>query len=208
MTDPERGKFVTVEGIEGVGKSTVVPHIRNVLEQQGIGVCSTREPGGTELAEAVRNLLLADWKETLLPQTELLLMFASRTQHVATVIEPKLRTGEWVVCERFTDASFAYQGGGRNIPSKYIESLADLSHGELWPDLTLYLDIDVELSFARTRERTKDRIEQEDLEFFNRVRSSYRELASREPRVVTVDASQPLEDVYQAVSTELAKLRR
>ena len=207
MTDPVRGKFVTVEGIEGVGKSTVVPYIRNALEQQGIGVCTTREPGGTELAEAVRNLLLADWKETLLPQTELLLMFASRTQHVATVIEPKLRAGEWVVCERFTDASFAYQGGGRSIPSKYIKSLADLSHGELWPDLTLYLDIDVELSFARTRERTKDRIEQEDLEFFIRVRSSYRELASREPRVVTIDASQPLEDVYQAVSTELAKLR-
>lgn len=201
-----RGKFITVEGIEGVGKSTIVPFVRKTLEDEGRTVHVTREPGGTELAEAVRKLLLADWKETILPQTELLLMFASRAQHVATVIEPSLESGTYVVCERFSDASMAYQGGGRGIDASFIESLAQLTHGQTLPDLTLYLDLDVNQSSFRTRNRRKDRIEQEDLEFFRRVRDAYKALASDHERIVTIDASQPLQEVEGAVATALAKL--
>ena len=201
-----RGKFITVEGIEGVGKSTIVPFVRKTLEDEGRTVHVTREPGGTELAEAVRKLLLADWKETILPQTELLLMFASRAQHVATVIEPSLEAGTYVVCERFSDASMAYQGGGRGIDASFIESLAQLTHGQTLPNLTLYLDLDVKQSSFRTRNRRKDRIEQEDLEFFRRVRDAYKALASDHERIVTIDASQPLQEVEGAVASALAKL--
>lgn len=201
-----RGKFITVEGIEGVGKSTIVPFVRKTLEDEGRTVHVTREPGGTELAEAVRKLLLADWKETILPQTELLLMFASRAQHVATVIEPSLESGTYVVCERFSDASMAYQGGGRGIDASFIESLAQLTHGQTLPDLTLYLDLDVNQSSFRTRNRRKDRIEQEDLEFFRRVRDAYKALASDHERIVTIDASQSLQEVEGAVASTLAKL--
>lgn len=201
-----RGRFITVEGIEGVGKSTIVPFVQTILEREGRSVYVTREPGGTELAEAVRTLLLSDWKETILPQTELLLMFASRAQHVATVIEPTLQSGTDVVCERFTDASMAYQGGGRGIDGSFIESLAKLTHGETSPDLTLYLDLNVDESSFRTRKRRKDRIEQEDLEFFQRVRSTYRSLASRHSRIVTIDASQSLQEVESEVALALAGL--
>ena len=201
-----RGKFITVEGIEGVGKSTIVPFVRTTLEDKGRTVHVTREPGGTELAEAVRKLLLADWKETILPQTELLLMFASRAQHVATVIEPSLEAGTYVVCERFSDASMAYQGGGRGIDASFIKSLAQLTHGQTSPDLTLYLDLDVSESSLRTRDRRKDRIEQEDIEFFQRVRNAYKSLASEHARIVTIDASRPLHEVEGAVASALAKL--
>ena len=201
-----RGKFVTVEGIEGVGKSTIVPFVRETLESEGRNVLVTREPGGTELAEAVRALLLSEWKETILPQTELLLMFASRAQHVATVIEPNLRDGTYVVCERFSDASMAYQGGGRGIDDSFIESLAQLTHGQTSPDLTLYLDLDVDESSARTQNRSKDRIEQEDLEFFQRVRDAYKSLARKHRRIVTIDASRSLSEVEVAVASALAKL--
>ena len=201
-----RGKFITVEGIEGVGKSTIVPFVRKTLEDEGRTVHVTREPGGTQLAEAVRKLLLADWKETILPQTELLLMFASRAQHVATVIEPSLKSGTYVVCERFSDASMAYQGGGRGIDAAFIDSLAQLTHGQTSPDLTLYLDLDVSESSLRTRDRRKDRIEQEDLEFFQRVRDAYRSLASEHARIVTIDASRPIQEVEVAVASALAKL--
>lgn len=203
-----RGKFITVEGIEGVGKSTIVPFVQETLESEGQKVHVTREPGGTELAEAVRGLLLAEWDETILPQTELLLMFASRAQHVATVIEPSLRAGTYVVCERFSDASMAYQGGGRGIDNSFIEALAQLTHGETSPDLTLYLDLDVDESSVRTQERRKDRIEQEDIEFFQRVRDAYRALAEKHPRIVTIDASQSLPDVEIAVASALAELNR
>ena len=201
-----RGKFITVEGIEGVGKSTIVPFVRKTLEDEGRTVHVTREPGGTELAEAVRKLLLAEWKETILPQTELLLMFASRAQHVATVIEPSLEAGTYVVCERFSDASMAYQGGGRGIELSFIESLVQLTHGQTSPDLTLYLDLDVTQSSLRTRNRRKDRIEQEDLEFFRRVRDAYTALASDHERIMTIDASQPLQKVETEVASALATL--
>lgn len=203
-----RGKFITVEGIEGVGKSTVVPFLQETLESEGQKVHVTREPGGTELAEAVRGLLLSEWKETILPQTELLLMFASRAQHVATVIEPNLKAGTYVVCERFSDASMAYQGGGRGIDDTFIESLAQLTHGETSPDLTLYLDLDVEESSARTQSRSKDRIEQEDLEFFHRVRDAYRSLAKKHRRIVTIDASRSLPEVERAIASALGDLNR
>ncbi len=201
-----RGKFITVEGIEGVGKSTVVPYIKSLIEDAGFNVCVTREPGGTELAEAIRRILLSGWKEGLSAQTELLLMFASRAQHTSVVIEPNLESGNWVICERFTDASFAYQGGGRNIHFEYIESLAKLVHEKTWPDLTLYLDMDVTGSVSRTRDRIKDRIEQEDVEFFNRVRNVYLDLASQESRIVAIDASQSLGNVQGAISSALLEL--
>lgn len=200
-----RGKFITVEGIEGVGKSTVVPYIESLLQEAGFNVCVTREPGGTVLAESIRQLLLSDWDEGLLPQTELLLMFASRSQHSHVVIEPNLEAGNWVLCERFTDASVAYQGGGRNIPRRYIESLASLAHGKLWPDLTLYLDMDVNGTVRRTHGRVKDRIEQEDLEFFQRVRNAYLELASHESRIVAIDANNSLASVQSDISAALQK---
>lgn len=202
-----RGKFITVEGIEGVGKSTIVPFVQRLLHSEGRNVYVTREPGGTELAEAVRGLLLSEWKETILPQTELLLMFASRAQHVASVIEPSLRAGTYVVCERFSDASVAYQGGGRGIDVAFIESLVELTHGQTSPDLTLYLDLDVNTSSARIQNRSKDRIEQEDRDFFERVRTAYRSLASRHPRIVTIDAAQPLPEVEQAVAAALGVVK-
>lgn len=201
-----RGRFITVEGIEGVGKSTIVPFVQATLEKEGRRVHVTREPGGTELAEAIRGLLLSDWQETILPQTELLLMFASRAQHVATVIEPALSAGTDVVCERFTDASMAYQGGGRGIDSAFIESLAQLTHGKTSPDLTLYLDLNVEESSFRTQSRHKDRIEQEDPEFFQRVRSTYRTLAIQHSRIVTIDASTTLGEVESEVASALSRL--
>ncbi len=195
-----RGKFVTIEGIEGTGKSTIRPFIEDFLQKRGYSVYVTREPGGTQVAEAIRSVLLNTWDEELLPQTELLLMFASRAQHVANVIQPKLESGTWVVSERFTDASMAYQGGGRGIPSSFITTLAELAHGYLWPDLTIYLDIDVDTSMSRTIDRSKDRIELEDIEFFNRVRDMYRELADKEPRIVSVDATRSLGEVKKEVS--------
>lgn len=203
-----RGKFITVEGIEGVGKSTIVPFVQETLEAEGRKVHVTREPGGTELAEAVRKLLLSEWEETILPQTELLLMFASRAQHVATVIEPTLEAGIYVVCERFSDASMAYQGGGRGIDDAFIESLARLTHGETSPDLTLYLDLDVDESTLRTQNRRKDRIEQEDLEFFQRVRDAYKALAKKHSRIVTIDASRSLPEVEIAVASAIAGLNK
>ena len=181
----------------------MVPHIRDYLVDRGVKVQVTREPGGTEVAEAVRQILLKDWSETLLPQTELLLMFASRSQHVAKVVEPYLEQGDWVICERFTDATRAYQGGGRQISMKFIEAIADLAHGHLWPDLTLYLDIDVNTSMARTEGRIKDRIEKEDIDFFCRVREVYRVLASNESRVVEIDAGSPLEEVVCSIKSAL-----
>ena len=204
--DALKGKFITVEGIEGGGKTTVVPHIRSILEGCGLDVLVTREPGGTEAAEAIRQVLLTNWEESLTPQTELLLMFAARAQHVSQVIVPHIDAGGWVVCERFTDASFAYQGGGREIPLPYIDSLADLVHREMWPDLTIYLDLNVADSFSRTRERHKDRIEREDEEFFENVLKLYRSIAKTEDRVVTIDANQPLARVTEEVEQHVRQL--
>ncbi|MDE0646270.1 MAG: dTMP kinase [Gammaproteobacteria bacterium] len=194
-----KGKFITLEGIDGVGKSSLVPHVNELLGTYGFKTLITREPGGTPVAEAVREILLLNWDEEFAPATELLLMFAARSQHVTEVIEPALNMGVWVICERFSDASYAYQSGGRNINAAFIDSLAELVHGDYWPDLTLYLDIDIELARKRRLDSEDDRIEGAGLEFFRKARERYRELANRTPRIKQIDASRPLSEVKDEV---------
>ncbi|MXX95315.1 MAG: dTMP kinase [Gammaproteobacteria bacterium] len=193
------GKFITLEGIDGVGKSSLVPCVNELLGTYGFKTLITREPGGTPVAEAVREILLLKWDEEFAPATELLLMFAARSQHVTEVIAPALNRGVWVICERFSDASYAYQSGGRNINAAFIDSLAELVHGDYWPDLTLYLDIDVELVRKRRLDSEDDRIESAGLEFFRKARERYRELANRTPRIKQIDASRPLSEVKDEV---------
>ena len=186
-----RGQFITVEGIEGVGKTTAMQFLHNCLLQYGVNVTVTREPGGTEIAEKIRGLLLAHHDEIMARDTELLLMFASRAQHIASVIEPALQAGHWVLCDRFTDASFAYQGGGRGIPMARIESLATWTHGTLHPNHVFLLDAPVEIALGRVGQRGElDRIESEQAIFFERVRASYLERAGRNTeRYHIIDAS-------------------
>jgi len=193
-----KGKFITLEGIDGVGKSSLVPHVNELLGTY-VKTLITREPGGTPVAEAVREILLLNWDEEFAPATELLLMFAARSQHVTEVIEPALNMGVWVICERFSDASYAYQSGGRNINAAFIDSLAELVHGDYWPDLTLYLDIDIELARKRRLDSEDDRIEGAGLEFFRKARERYRELTNRTPRIKQIDASRPLSEVKDEV---------
>ncbi|MCC5888465.1 MAG: dTMP kinase [Gammaproteobacteria bacterium] len=197
----DRGRFITVEGSEGAGKSTHVASLVAHLKEQGIDVLSTREPGGTPLAEDIRALLLARREEPLDGLAELLLMFAGRAQHLAQVIRPALAAGRWVVCDRFTDASFAYQGAGRAMGMEKVATLAKLVHGDLAPDLTLYLDLPREVGLARARSRGElDRFEVENDLFFDRVRRGYLELAAAEPeRIRTVDASGDLDEVRVGV---------
>jgi len=175
------GRFITVEGIEGAGKSSVM----------------TREPGGTPIAEEVRKILLTKHDEMMSPDTELLLMFAGRAQHISQVILPALQRGHWVVCDRFTDASFAYQGGGRGIPLSHIRELASWVQADLEPDITLLLDVSVDVGFSRiTGRRAKDRIESEGRDFFERVRQRYLIRASKFPqRFHIINAEQDFEMV-------------
>ena len=195
-----KGQFITLEGVDGVGKSTVVPNIEQVLQSHSISYFITREPGGTPLAEGIRELLLSEWEETVTAEAELFLMFAARAQHVAEVIKPRIEMGTWVICERFTDASFAYQGGGRNLPLSLVEHLAKAVHAEYWPDLTVYLDIDVETALQRRAHRTQDRIEKETIDFFRFARTTYLKLAETESRIVKIDASVPLTELTRSVS--------
>ncbi|MYD46123.1 MAG: dTMP kinase [Gammaproteobacteria bacterium] len=197
----KRGQFITLEGVDGVGKSTVVPNIEQVLQSHSIPYFITREPGGTPLAEGIRRLLLSEWEETVTAEAELFLMFAARAQHVAEIIKPRIEVGTWVICERFTDASFAYQGGGRHLPLGLVERLAEAVHAEYWPDLTVYLDIDVETALQRRAHRTQDRIEKETIDFFELARTTYLQLAKSESRIVKIDASVPLAELTRAVST-------
>jgi len=190
-----RGRFVTLEGTEGVGKSTNLVEVVARLEQHGLEVLVTREPGGTPLAESIRDLLLGVRDESMCDMTELLLVFAARAQHLETVIRPALNAGRWVVCDRFTDATYAYQGGGRGLDKRVIAQLESLVQGDLRPDLTIYLDVPVEVAAARIAGREHDRFEREQRQFFERVRACYLDLAARESRYRVVDASQPLEDV-------------
>ena len=201
-----RGCFITLEGIEGVGKSSAVACVVDWLSAQGRTVMSTREPGGTALGEQLRQLLLARDGVPIAPLAELLLMFAGRAQHLAERIRPALARGESVVSDRFTDATFAYQGGGRGLPVADIAAAAHLVHGDLAPDLTLLLDAPPALGLGRVLERgTADRFEAEQVEFFTRVRDAYLELAAREPaRFVVIDASQPLETVHASIRAALA----
>ncbi|MDR2215070.1 MAG: dTMP kinase [Nevskiaceae bacterium] len=193
-----RGRFITLEGIEGAGKSSLQARLADALSERGRRVCVTREPGGTPLAEDIRALVLKRREEPMPPVAEVLLMFAARNAHVENRIRPALARGEWVLCDRFTDATRAYQGGGRGLDSLMIEQLATLTHPRLQPDLTLLLDLPPQtgLSRARGRQEAGDRFEDETLSFFSRVRERYLALAAAEPdRIHIIDATQDAQSV-------------
>ncbi|MGB2359468.1 MAG: dTMP kinase [Porticoccaceae bacterium] len=200
-----RGKFITIEGTEGVGKTTNIEFIQNWLQSKQLAYLCTREPGGTPLAEQIRELLLAPREELVCDTAELLLMFAGRAQHLNQVIEPALTEGAWVLCDRFTDATYAYQGAGRGMGETLISELELIVQGSLRPDLTLILDIPVEQGLKRASERSDpDRFELEKTEFFERVRQGYLEIARQYPeRCVVIDASQPLDKVQQELNIAL-----
>jgi dTMP kinase len=193
----KRGLFLTLEGAEGVGKSTNIEFITQYLEQRGIEYVLTREPGGTQLGEKIRELLLAVHEEPMSELTELLLVFAARAQHLDKIIEPALAAGKWVVCDRFTDATFAYQGAGRGLSMETIGELESMVQGELQPDLTLILDLDPEIGMQRAGNRGElDRFEREQMSFFRHVRQGYLDIAQAEPeRCKVIDAAKALEDV-------------
>ena len=205
-----RGKFITLEGGEGVGKTTNLTFIRDYLQQRNIPVVVTREPGGTVLAENIRLLLLDKDSEIISEQAELLLIFAARAQHIKHVIEPALAQGEWVLCDRFTDATYAYQGGGRNMRISTIEWLENLVQGNLRPDLTVLLDAPVEIGIERARERGSfDRFELEKISFFEHVRRAYLLQAELHPeRIKLIRANRPLVDVQSALIDVIRTLLR
>lgn len=195
--DMTPGKFITIEGIEGVGKSTNMAVLVERIEAAGHTVLTTREPGGTPFAEDIRDILMNRQDEPVPAIAELLLMYAARSFNVRNVIRPALEAGTWVVCDRFTDSSRAYQGGGRGLPMATIDSLAEWVHGDTWPDMTILLDAPVDVGMARAGSRSEpDRIEQEKHDFFERVRDCYLEIAAREPqRFVIVDTTRDLDTV-------------
>lgn len=195
------GKFITIEGTEGAGKSTNLSSIEKVLNDFDISYIVTREPGGTAVGEELRSVLLKNESINISGQTELLLMFASRMQHINDVIKPALKLNKWVICDRFTDASYAYQGYGRQLNLSFISSLENLVHPDLQPDLTLILDVPVNIAMGRVHDRGNlDRFEQEDVAFFNRVRAGYKEIAKNNiDRCREIDASKDLAEVQAAV---------
>jgi dTMP kinase len=200
------GKFITLEGGEGAGKSLNLGFVRDYLTQRGARVAMTREPGGTQLGEKLRALLLGDGE--MQPETELLLVYAARAQHLAEVIRPALRRGDWVLCDRFSDATFAYQGGGRGLSVPAIKALEDWVVSDCRPDLTLLLDTPVAVGQARVRRRgAPDRFEAEETAFFERVRAVYLQRAAAEPgRVKRVDASLELSEVQRQIAACLQPL--
>lgn len=201
-----QGQFITVEGIEGAGKSSLVAALTDNLQARGLPLVVTREPGGTEIAERIRAILLADGEETMAPDTELLLLYAARAQHLQQVILPALTQGTWVVCDRFTDATFAYQGGGREVPHTRIAALDDWVTQGFAPDLTFLLDLPVKTAFSRIADRPHDRIEQMGGAFFERIRAAYLARADLFPaRFVVIDAAQPMERVLDTVRTALTE---
>ena len=204
------GRFITLEGIEGAGKSTVARLVCDWLRARGLPVRLTREPGGTPLAERVRRVVLERGDEQISPVTETLLMFAARGIHLENLIRPALAGGEWIVCDRFTDATRAYQGSGRGVDPVWIEALATAVHGGLQPDCTLLLDLPPATGLARARQRSgaaADRFEAETEAFFGRVRAGYLELARREPRRIRViDAAAELAVVEGQVARVLEEL--
>ena len=197
-----RGQFITFEGTEGVGKSTQLTNAASTLDQMGVDYIVTREPGGTPMAEAIRELLLAPRDEPVNEITELLLMFAARAQHLHTRILPALERGQWVLCDRFTDATVAYQGGGRGVPEERIALLETLVQGDIRPDHVIVLDAPVDTGMARARKRGElDRFEQEDLDFFQRIRDAYLARATAQPaRYHVIDAARSLSEVSDQVS--------
>lgn len=206
-----RGGFVTLEGIEGAGKTTVAAALIALLEERGCTVQATREPGGTPLAEQLRGVLLARGSELISPVAETLLMFAARSIHIENRIRPALVRGEWIICDRYTDATRAYQGAGRAVDIEWIEQLAKAVHAGVEPDLTVLLDLPVMVGLERARQRrlsrgevVVDRFESETIEFFERVRSAYLHLAAVAPqRFVVIDATRPLEAVVEAARAAL-----
>ncbi len=202
------GVFLTIEGGEGVGKSTNLAFVTARLEKAGIPFITTREPGGTELAEEIRQLLLTPRTESMTELTELLLVFAARAQHLEARIKPAIAAGQWVVCDRFTDATYAYQGGGRGLSLDVIAQLEALVQGSLRPDFTLLLDAPVALGMSRAEERgALDRFEQEQQAFFEKVRAAYLTLAEENAeRYRLIDASVELDQVQQQLAVELDRL--
>lgn len=201
----QRGRFITLEGIEGVGKSTHVAFIQRYLKQAKHTIVVTREPGGTPVAEALRHVLLKQHEENITEVAELLLLFAGRAQHIAHVIQPALSLGEWVICDRFTDATYAYQGGGRGMSVKHIAVLEKWVQGDLQPDCVLLLDAPVKTALKRAKRRGKlDRIEAEQEDFFQRVRDAYLARAKQFPeRYKVIDASAPIVKVQRQIKLVL-----
>src|SRR3989339_1166917 len=208
MTIKNNAKFISIEGIEGGGKTTALKFINGWVEGHKLSHVVTRQPGGTPIAEAIRNVLLGHYEEMMSPDTELLLMFAGRAQNISHVILPALRRGQWVVSDRFTDASFAYQGGGRGVSKKHIDELASWVQGDLRVDVTFLLDVPSELGISRVESRgARDRIESEGHEFFNRVRETYLKLAKQHPeRFCVIDSTQDLKTVQIAIESRLNTL--
>lgn len=200
-----QGKFITVEGVEGVGKSTNMDFIADRIVAAGFEVLRSREPGGTPMAERIREMLLQHGDEPLPDLAELLLFFASRTLNIENAIRPALSAGTWVLCDRFTDASRAYQGAGRGLTMAHIDTLAEWAHGDLNPDLTVLLDAPAEIGMQRAKKRGEaDRLESEQMSFYTRVRNHYLELAHNEPeRFAVVDASRPLDAVQSQVAVAI-----
>ncbi|MEE8094437.1 MAG: dTMP kinase [Gammaproteobacteria bacterium] len=199
--------FVTLEGTEGVGKSTNLAYLEQLLVAAGEKVVVTREPGGTRLGEQIRQWVLTGDHADLSAEVEALLMFAARAQHLDEVIRPALADGAWVLCDRFTDATIAYQGGGRGAAIELLEQLKRAVQRGLEPDLTLLFDAPVEVGIERIADRDPDHFEREDRAFFDRVRTTYLELAERYPeRIKRIDAAQPLELVKQELNAHLSEL--
>jgi len=204
----KRGLFIVLEGGEGVGKSTNMEFLQGRLEQAGVSVLCTREPGGTPLGERLRAILLEKQSVPISASTEALLMFAARMQHLEDVILPALERGQWVLCDRFTDASYAYQGGGRGLGGERINALEQWTHPKTQPDYVIILDAPAEIGLQRVRSRgVEDRFEQEELDFYRRVRETYLTRADSNPeRYSVIDAAQPLEQVQEQLTEVLAQL--
>ncbi len=204
------GRFITLEGGEGVGKSTNLQFVKQLLEQRGIAVTVTREPGGTAIAEKIRDLLLAQHDESISSAAELLLVFAARAQHIQHVILPALQKGHWILCDRFTDATYAYQGGGRHLDMQTIAWLENMVQDGLRPDLTLLLDAPIEVGMQRAKHRGKlDRFESEQREFFERVRQTYLQRAALDQkRYKVIDAVLPLAEVQAQIVAAIDSLSR
>jgi len=204
----KEGQFITLEGGEGVGKSTNLTFIKQMLEEAGITVVTTREPGGTAFAENIRQLLLDNREELVSDNAELLMMFAARAQHIQQVIQPALTQGHWVLCDRFTDATYAYQGGGRGMDISMIEWLEDRVQGSLRPDLTLLLDAPIEVGMDRASKRGKlDRFESEKMAFFERVRTAYLARAEQNPQIIKIiNAALSLEKVQDNIALSIRQL--
>ncbi len=204
----ERGKFITIDGVEGAGKSTQITFICDYLKAKGVNVILTREPGGTDVGEKIRTLLLSNSTGKMHADTELMLMFAARNEHIQNKIMPALKQGDWVLSDRFTDASYAYQGGGRGLDVERIAQLEQWVLQDFTPDMTLLLDVPVEIGMSRVESRgKKDRIELEATDFFNRVRQAYIDRSEQFPdRIKLIDSSQTVEHTKQQIKVILDSL--